>query len=174
MNSAAKKRIMFSPREDFYFATYSMLVLLDSLGLRDGRFLKDYRKLAFLTEFVNDDNLIYIIEKDQERELSRIDREYLFKSYTNGLSRRSETLKILFRLEKSDLLTLRKGNIDSLVDVSLLRENIPPDLLNKELFGKEYGNAKRLSVAIQRLSALTLNTMLSKIYEERGIKTWAL
>lgn len=171
MNESAKKRIMFAPMDDFYFLTYAILVTLDALGCKKGRFLKDYRKLGFLIEFTTDERLLRILEQPIEKILNRLDKEHLFKSYTNGLSRRSEVLKILFRLEKSKLVTLRNGGTNSLVDISLSSE-VPISFFNKEIFSQEYLNASRLSLNVKQLSRLTLETTLEKFYRIRGVKIW--
>lgn len=171
MTDAIKKRIMFSPDYDFYFTTYSLLVSLDALGCKKGRYFKDYRKLAFLVEFATEDKLVSILERPDGKDLNRIDKEYLFKSYTNGLSRRSEILKILFRLEKSGFVILRKGDINSLVDVSL-SELIPKSFFDKNFFHSEYSNVRRTTAQIKQLTRLTLDTTIQKIYEAHGVKTW--
>ncbi|MBB6285667.1 MULTISPECIES: hypothetical protein [unclassified Pseudomonas] len=171
MTDAIKKRIMFSPDYDFYFTTYALLVSLDALGCKKGRYFKDYRKLAFLVEFATEDKLVSILERPDGKDLNRIDKEYLFKSYTNGLSRRSEILKILFRLEKSGFVILRKGDINSLVDVSL-SELIPKSFFDKNFFHSEYSNVRRTTAQIKQLTRLTLDTTIQKIYEAHGVKTW--
>lgn len=173
MTDLVKKRIMFSSGYDFYFMAYALLVTLDALGCKKGRYFKDYRKLAFLIEFITEEKLLTILERPEQKPLNRVDKEYLFKSYTNGLSRRSETLKILFRLEKSGLVILRKRDINSLVDVSLT-DSVPSGFFDKEFFKREYSNAHRLSILVKRLTRLTLSTTLSNIYEGRGVKTWDL
>ncbi len=171
MIDAVKKRIMFATVDDFYFLTYAILITLDASGCKKGRFLKDYRKLGFLIEFTTDERLLRILEHPVGKRLSRLDNEHLFKSYTNGLGRRSEVLKILFRLEKSGLVILRKGDTHSLVDVSLSND-VPAEFFDKSIFAQEYSNVGRLALAVKQLTRLTLSTTLSKMYEVRGIKTW--
>lgn len=183
---------MYLAGEDFYYFTYSIFLTLDLLECKNGRYFKDYRKLPFLIEFISDDNLLYILESSFDREiandlrdnqtssirtrkhLNRLDKEYMFRSYTMGIARRSEILKLLFTLEKSGYVVLEKGDLQSTVNVSLVKENIPHGFFDQTLFAKEYKNAKRLRSLVKRLSFLTLDTMLAKIYEERGVKTWAL
>lgn len=171
MIEAVKKRIMFASVDDFYFLTYAILITLDALECKKGRYLKDYRKLGFLIEFTTDERLLRILEQPIGKNLSRLDIEHLFKSYTNGLGRRSEILKILFRLEKSGLVTLRKGDSHSLVDISL-SNNVPVEFFDKTIFAQEYLNTSRLGLTIKQLTRLTLSTTLSKIYQIRGIKIW--
>lgn len=178
----AKKRLMFLAGEDFYYFTYSILLALDYLGCKEGRYFKDYRKLPFVIDFLGDSNLVYILASTQDiaerdrpkNELNRIDTEYLFKSYANGVARRSEILKLLFTLERKGYVSLQKGDLQSAVNVSLNPKNLPLKFLDRSVFEKEYRNAEQLRMLVKRLSTLTLDTMLKKLYDDRGVRTWAL
>jgi len=172
-NKIVKKNLMYLSGEDFYLFCYAIFVVLDSLNCKDGKFFKDYRKLAFLIEFLKDENLNLIISKETKKSLNPIDKDYLFHSYSTGLSRRSEILKLLFMLEKRNFVTLEKGNIKSFVNVTLNKEHIPNDFFNEKIFSKEYMNIKSFKKTVKRLSTLKLETMLEKIYDEHGVPTWA-
>jgi hypothetical protein len=167
----AKKRLMYLSGEDFYLYCYSVFVILDSLGCTEEKYFRDYRKLAFLTDIINDDKTVYVISHCKGERLNPKDYECLIDSYSNGLTRRSEILKLLFVLEKSGYVVLKRGKAQE-IDVSLIKKNIPNDFLAKDIFDSEYKNIKDVSKEIGRLAALTLDTMLSKIYVSSGIKTW--
>jgi hypothetical protein len=173
-NSNVKKGLMYLSGEDFYLFCYAVIITLDSLKCNDGKYFKDYRKLAFIIDFIKDERLIYILNNLDSESHNNIDKEYLFNSYSNGLTRRSEDLKLLFTLEKKGFISLEKGNISSLVNVSLNKKNLPKSFFDKTIFGNEYDNLNSLKTSVKRLSTLTLDTMLGKIYRERGIKTWAI
>ena len=168
-----KKRLMYLSGEDFYLFSYTVLVALDFLNCKKGKFFKDYRKLAFLIEFIRDEKLNYIISNSDERTLNPLDKEYLFSSYSTGLSRRSEILKLLFTLEKKKLVILERGN-NNMINVSLNKEILPASFLDKKIFKKEYSNLDSFCSTIQRVTALTLETMLDRIYKQNGIATWAI
>ncbi len=169
-----KKRMMYTSGEDFYLFSYAIFITLDSLNCKNEKYFKDYRKLAFLIEFIKDNKLNYIISNASKKTMNPIDKEYLFNSYSVGLSRRSEVLKLLFTLEKKGYVSLEKGNTKSLVNVSLNKDGIPDEFLNKEVFMKEYKNIKFFQSYIKRLSTLNLNTMLDRVYGKNGINTWAV
>lgn len=191
-NNQAKKRMMFLTGEDFYYFTYSIILTLELLGCKNGKYFKDYRKLPFIVEFINDDNLMYIFEShvqcdnairlpddDQsspspQRAINKLDKEYMFRSYSTGMARRSEFLKLLFTLEKSGFVVLEKGDLNSAVNVSLARDNVPATFFDTTLFSKECKNTIKLQSMVKRLASLNLSTMLTKIYESQGVKTWAL
>lgn len=173
-NKAVKKRLMYLPGEDFYVFCYTALIVLDYLSCKDGRYFKDYRKLAFLIEFIKDEKLNYIISNTHDKSLNPIDKEYLFSSYSAGLGRRSEMLKLLFTLEKKNYLILNKGDKKSLVNVSLNNEAIPKEFFDKKFFLREYHNIDIFTQCVKKLSTLKLETMLNRIYEQNGITTWAI
>lgn len=173
-NKNVKKSLMYLSGEDFYVFCYAVLIVLDYLKCKDGRYFKDYRKLAFLIEFIKDDKLNYIISNTHGKSLNPIDKEYLFSSYSTGLGRRSEILKLLFTLEKKNYIVLDKGDTRSLVNVSLNKEAIPSDFFNKEIFSREYRNISVFTQCVKKLSALKLDTLLNRIYVQNGIVTWAI
>src|SRR5690554_7704158 len=106
---STKKRLMYLSGEDFYLYCYSVFVILDFLGCRDGKYFRDYRKLAFLTDIINDDKAVYVVSRSLGETLNPKDYECLLDSYSNGLTRRSEILKLLFVLEKKGYVSLNRG-----------------------------------------------------------------
>lgn len=189
MGRSAKKKLMFLTGEDYYLLTYSLLLLLKTLNCKNGKYFKDYRKLPFLIEIINDDNLIFILSPKPvlnenvtlgkapltaARPLNVVDKEYLFRSYSAGMARRSEILKILFTLEKSGLVTLRKGDHEFEIDVCMNATSIPVGFFNKTIFAREIENIIKFKSIVKRLSALTFRTMIEAIYDKHGIQTWTL
>ncbi|GAB1146696.1 MAG: hypothetical protein SwBeaBPW_09850 [Shewanella algae] len=162
---------MYLSGEDFYFYCYSVFVILDSLGCRDGKYFRDYRKLAFLTDIISDDKTVYVVSRSSEEKLNPKDYECLLDSYSNGLTRRSEILKLLFVLEKRGYVSLNRGKAQE-IDVTLAKESLPNNFLNNNVFESETQNIKDVSKKVGRLASLTLDTMLSKIYVENGVRTW--
>lgn len=168
---SAKKRLMYLSGEDFYLYCYSVFIILDSLKCRDGKYFRDYRKLAFLMDIIGDNKTVYVVSHSSGENLNPKDYECLLDSYSNGLTKRSEILKLLFVLEKRGYIVLDRG-IGQEINVSLCKENLPSDFLNKNIFTMESRNILDVSKKVKRLASLTLNTMLSKIYTENGVRTW--
>ncbi len=163
---------MYLSGEDFYLYCYSIFVILDSLGCYDGKYFRDYRKLAFLTDIINNEKVVYVVSNSGSEKLNAKDYECLLNSYSTGLTRRSEILKLLFVLEKRQYVTLQKGQFQE-INVSLNKSSLPYRFLSDRVFKFEYQNIKNISKKITKLSRLTLETMLNKIYVENGIRTWA-
>lgn len=172
MNEAVKKNLMFVSSDDFYLLTYSIIIILDCLGCKKGKIFRDYRKLPFIIELINNNRNILILDASSAALLRKSDKDFLFHSYTNGLAKRSETLKILFILEKKGYITLHKGDIETLVNITLNIENLPQGFISKEVFKSEYMNCEKFKKTIQRSSSTTLDTFLSKTYRDRGVKVW--
>jgi hypothetical protein len=173
-----KKRLMFVKGEDFYFLTYNILLILKVLKCNCGvRKFKDYRKLAFLIDFVSDYNLINIIKNGSQRDLLNVlDRDLLMRTYSNGMIRQNELIKLLFTLEKNKFITLEKEGDTNLVSVCINIENIPIDFLgdNDNIFQSEIININTLKSQIQRLTNTNLDHMLQKLFDNYGIKRWAV
>ena len=170
-DASTKKRLMYLSGEDFYLYCYSVFVILDSLGCRDGRYFRDYRKLAFLTDIISDDKTVYVVSHSSGEKLNPKDYERLLDSYSNGLTRRSEILKLLFVLEKRGYVSLNRGKTQE-IDVALTKENLPNDFLSSNIFDSESKNIKNVAKKVRRLASLTMDTMLNKIYAENGVRTW--
>lgn len=175
MTTDVKKQLMYLAGEDFYLFSYSLIIALDSLKCGDGRYFKDYRKLAFIVEFIKDKRLNYILSNTViGKPLNPIDKECLFNSYSAGLGRRSEILKLLFMMEKKGYIFLEKGTVHNVVNVSLNIQSIPDAFFDRKLFSLEYANIFALRTHLKRLSALTLDSFLDRVYVRNGITVWAL
>lgn len=171
-NISTKKRLMYLSGEDFYLYCYSVFVILDCLGCQDGKYFRDYRKLSFLIDIISDDKTVYVVSHSSGGKLNPKDYERLLDSYSNGLTRRSEILKLLFVLEKRGYVSLNRGKAQE-IDVTLAKGSLPDEFLSKNVFDSESKNIKDISKKVGRLASLTLDTMLNKIYVESGVRTWA-
>lgn len=164
---------MFSKGDDFYFLSYNILVLLYGLGcLSDKRVFKDYRKLAFLIDFISSRELVVTIKRSGMI-VNPIDRELLTRAYADGLLRLNQIIRLLFTLEKKGLIILQRQPDKDTIDVSLKKEAVQDVFFDKELFKLELSNLKSLSETVQRITSLTLDTLLNKLFDNHGIKTWA-
>lgn len=172
-NINTKKRLMYLSGEDFYLFCYSIFIILDLLNCKSGKMFRDYRKLPFLINIMNDERLTSIVSS-HGIPLDTYSKECLFHSYSNGLMRRSEILKLLFTLEKKGFVVLQKGNQNLEIDVMLEKSNIPNSFFDKKIFLSEYKRLDIIKRNIKLLKKLTLETMLKKIYTEKGIKTWGI
>jgi hypothetical protein len=172
--SGNKKRLMFIKGEDFYFLTYNIIILLKVLGCTShDKTFKDYRKLAFLVDFSSDWSLLNILRSyPSGRYINYRDKEMLTRSYSSGLVRINEILKLLFALEKQGLIGIEKNTVNSQLDVFLKKEALPASLFEHNIFKLELDNTEMLKRVVPRLSVIKLETLLSSMYYNYGITKW--
>lgn len=173
MEQTIKKKIMFSKGDDFYFLSYNIILILYGLGCFCGqRKFKDYRKLAFLIDFISNRNLTQTISK-QTRLFNPVDRELFTRAYANGMLRLNQIVRLLFTLEKRGLVILDREPDKDVVNVCLNKAAVEQAFFDKELFQLEIGNIEILNKSIPRTNILALDTLLERLFDNYGIKTWA-
>lgn len=172
--SENKKRLMFIKGEDFYFLTYNIIIILKTLGCTSEiKSFKDYRKLAFLIDFVSDWSLLNILlAYPSGKYLNYRDKESLTRSYSSALVRMNEILKLLFALEKKGILGLIKNQTNGNLDVYLQKSAIPKDFFEADIFSLELNNANLLKRNFGRISSNKLETTLAAFYYNYGITKW--
>lgn len=172
MRKSNNRRLNFISGEDFYFLAYSILLALHLLG-GTARRIRDHRKISFLVQFLADDRLIGIIERTAEKGVGNpVDRELLFSSYTKAELQKREVFKILFALEKRGFVGLERTDMAEVVDVTLIRDNLPKGFLESESFAKEKSNAAKLKKLLPRLASSSFEALINRLYRERGVKAW--
>lgn len=168
-----KRPLFFISGEDFYFVAYSILLVLEYLG-GSARRVKDHRKIAYLIQFLDDSRLIDLLERTQGTGVANAaDRELLFSSYTNAELHKREVFKIIFSMERRGFLQMRRTNNPEILDITLVGEEIPQGFFENDSFADEKANANRLKKLYPRLSLLTFESLLDRIYEDRGVRVWA-
>lgn len=164
---------MFSKGDDFYFLSYNILLILYGLDCVCGRrVFKDYRKLAFMIDFISNRSLAITVTHTQLL-INPVDRELFTRAYANGLLRLNQIIRLLFTLESQGLIELQREDGKDIVNVCLKSEAKSNPFFDKELFKLELTNLDILSKSIQRTSSLNLETLLTKLFDNHGIKTWA-
>lgn len=167
-----KRPLFFISGEDFYYLAYSILLVIELLG-GSARRIKDHRKIAYLVQFLGDSRLVDILERTQKSKVKNaVDRDLLFSSYTNAELHKREVFKIIFSLERKGFLhILRTQNLEVL-EVSLDSEKIPKNFFQDENFRAERDNSEKLKKLVPRLSMLTFDSLLERLYMDRGVRVW--
>jgi hypothetical protein len=174
MNRPDKRRLNYITEEDFYFLTYEILIALHSLSASTGAAFKDHRKLAYLIHLISDERVIGILERNQGRPIiSSVDKELLFSSFTKGEMHKREVYKLLLALHKKGFVEIVRGAQAEVFDVILKRQALPKGFLAGDVFFSDRKSAGRLKLVIQRISSLTLETFLTRIYKDYGLNVWA-
>lgn len=167
-----KKQLMYIHSEDFYFLTYNTFVLLNVLDcVNEKRFLKDYRKLAYLIEFVSNPYYASFLTKER---LGENNLRELRDLYSNAFVREKEISRLLFALEQQGVVKLKKKEGAEIIDVTLMKGEIPSDFLDKELFQVEIRNTQLIKENVPRLTSIKLESVIGKIFTDKGFEPWQL
>jgi hypothetical protein len=175
MTIESKKGIMFSTGEDFYVYTYAIIIILEVLGCKGQKLFKDCRKMPYLIDFIINSRSADILELYSNRVIkSKVDKVALTEAYSRAALRRGEVFKIIFSLEKKGIVVLQRGRKLDQVDVSLVSESVPVDMLDRVVFETEFNNAEIMAKTAKKLSTLTLETTVEKFFGAYGVKAWAV
>jgi len=161
---SAKKRLMFIQKEDYNFLAYSLLVLLNTLGCnKDNKLFKDFRKIAYLVDFIN-----------QGGNFGEYNRDQLSLIYTKAHIKRQLLHHLLHILSKKNYIGVSRNNKHKSFDLWIINENLPKDFLNKSFFENEINNILILKDAIgnQSLKMMTLKDLSDIIFKTKNIITW--
>lgn len=170
-NEQIKKRIMFSKDSDYYFITYNSLLILDNLKCYEGKSnFYDYRKLIYILPFIADEDLLRIATK--EASLREEEIKILEDTYINAKLREPILKSILFTLEKKGYISMKKNKNRKSIDLKLTNSSISKDFLNSEVFKIESGNINIFKSYYKRLTVVSLENLIEKIFKEKGVIIW--
>ena len=149
-----------------------ILITLDRLGKRNGSYFNDSRKLLFIILLLSDTKTFDSIIKSTEFNASKQEKEILYESYKDGVTQITRFNSLLITLEKRGLITLRKSKSLDTLDLTLNKDVIPKEFFSKKEFGNEYEKIKKLKSSVERITALSLDTFIERVYKNNGVKTW--
>jgi hypothetical protein len=167
-----KKRLMFSSSDDPYYMCFWIIITLEKLGKKENNYFNDSRKLLFIILLLSDDRTFKSLIKSIDSGASELEKEILHESYRNGITQITRFNSILITLEKRGYVTLRKSRrLDSL-DVTLNKKSISKDFFNDKNFKADYEKIKKLKSSVERITALSIETFIERIYKKNGVKIW--
>lgn len=168
-----KRPLFFISGEDFYVVAYSILLVLEYLG-GSARRVKDHRKIAYLIQFLGDSRLIDLLERTQATVVANaVDRELLFSSYATSELHKREVFKMIFSMERRGFLRMQRADSPEVLDIALISDGIPQGFFENDSFAEERANAEKLKKLVPRLSLLTFESLLDRLYRDRGVRVWA-
>ncbi|QQQ68003.1 hypothetical protein JJQ94_09440 [Pseudoalteromonas sp. GCY] len=110
--------------------------------------------------------------KSTEFSASKQEKEILYESYKDGVTQITRFNSLLITLEKRGLITLRKSKSLDTLDLTLNKGEIPKEFFSKKEFANEYEKIKKLKSSVERITALSLDTFIERVYKNNGVKTW--
>ncbi len=169
MNKKKKyeRTLLFSTKEDLYFVTYNVLVALKYLGCTGTKKFKDVNKLAFMVEFISNNELIRTLNKELDFQ-NKKDQMILSKAYSDGLMRINTLKRVLFTLKKLGFIEFSENNREV-----WLSEGKKIDAFFKgNYFDYEKENILILKTRIKRLNNITVDKFLDSAFSKNGIQSW--
>jgi hypothetical protein len=173
-NLEIKKRLMFIQGEDYNFLTYNILIILRELKcFGPEKKFKDFRKLAYLVSFTSNYNLANIIQNGKSGgKLNEYDKDLLNRAYNDGLVIQGQLMKLLLTLESKGYICLEKDN--NIIDISLKQDDKTLSMFDDSNYDIERSNILIIKSNIQRISILKLENLLKRLFEDYGVKRWAV
>ncbi|WP_123053079.1 hypothetical protein [Clostridium sp. JN-1] len=172
MNS--KKRMMFILEEDYYFITIKILSILKALECEVKPF-EDYRRLGIIFEFIKNDNNFYFFNKLIKGEKQDIfDNEKAIKIFCDSKLDISVIKRVLFFLEKQDIVKLQKNTKSSNIDVLLLNNKDINNLIKSGVLKDDLEKSLVIKRAIKRLRSLKIDTLQTKIFGYSEVTKWEI
>lgn len=163
-----ERTLMFSTKDDLYFITYNILVVLKYLGCDGNRKFKDVNKLAFMMEFISNKELIRTLDKTVEGQNSK-DAMMLSKAYSDGLMRINSVKRVLYTLKKAGMVEFSDNNRE----IWLKENEKTTSFFEGDYFQYEKENITMLKSRIQRLNNITIDTFLDSAFSKNGVQSWA-
>lgn len=158
----AKKRLMFIQKEDYNFLAYNTILLLDVLGCTtDTKKFKDFRKIAYLIDFINEGG-----------DPKKFDQQQLAKIYSRAQIKKKLLHHLLVILKNKKFIGVSANATSKTIDLWLNKSAVPKEFLDNELFEKEVGNINELKRVLGTLKIFTLKTLADKIFTENNVLTW--
>jgi len=166
---------MFHLEDDYYFITYHVLLFLKVMGCVDSNSrLKDYSKLCYIVPFISNDLYLNILSKQPDDEMPYSeDRKTLREVYLKSRLKRNLFSSIVFALHRKGLVSLDKPSNSTAIDI-WLNPSSELSFLTEEDYDYETDNIRAFKRLHPRIKSLTTETLLKKLYTEKGVTVWGI
>lgn len=160
--NAAKKRLMFIQKEDYNFLAYNTIILLDTLGCTsESRKFKDFRKIAYLIDFINEGG-----------DPTKFNEQQLAKIYSRAQIKKKLLHHLVVVLKNKKIIGVSVNGASRTIDLWLNRSAVPSEFLDEEFFSNEVTNINQLKAVLGTLKTFTMKTLADKIFTQNNVITW--
>lgn len=168
----SKKRMMFILEDDYYFITIKILSILNALEC-DVKPFEDHRKLGIIFEFVKDEkNFIFLQKLLQNDNLDLFDNERAVKIFCESKLNVSVIKRVLFFLEKQQMLELTRSQKNSNINILLTKTDKFLELMDEDILSDDMERCMAIKKLIPRLRSLKLDTLQNKIFGYSEVTKW--
>ncbi len=168
----SKKRMMFILEEDYYFITVKILSILQALDCEKKPF-EDYRKLGIIFEFIkSEENMIFLEKLFNKKTDNLIDNERAIKIFCDSRLDVTVIKRVLFFLEKQDIVELSRNKKNNNIDVLLKDKAEFNELIEMGILSEDMQRCKRVKSLFPRVRSLKLETLQKKIFGYDEVSKW--
>lgn len=160
-----KKRMMFVLDEDYYFITIKIISILKYMNCIKSKIV-DYRKIAYIIAFISDENNLKLLSNsiNDFNTLSIIEREKLISIYCKGNIDQPIVKRVLFFLEKRNIVCMNKNNKYGCIDVGLVKNNDLDVLFEDRVFKEDMERIKFFYSKYSRVKSVKYDTFMNKVF----------
>jgi len=168
----SKKRLMFILEDDYYYITLKVLAILKALDCNKKPF-EDYRKIGIIFELIKSQSNLLLLEKIISKlQLDIFDSERIIGISCNAKMNSAVIKRVLFFLEKQNIINMNKSSKGDYIDVLLLDSCHINELIEENILDDDIEKVKLLKREIPRLRSIKNSTMCKKIFCTIEVMPW--
>lgn len=158
----AKRRIMFIQQEDYNFLVYNLvLILLVNRCDSKSASFHDFRKIAYLIEFISTNKIISSFTQDELGDI-----------YSRAQLKKMLLSHVLIVLKRQGIIDISLNVPHQSFDIWINRNKLPSDFFCETLFSNEIKNIKELNSIIKRIRTTTIVKLVDTLFTSKNIITW--
>lgn len=168
----SKKRMMFILEEDYYFITIKILSILRALDCHKKPF-EDYRKLGIIFEFIKSkENLDFFQKLVNHNQQNLFDSEKSIRIFCDSRLNVSVIKRVLFFLEKQDMIDMNRSVKNSNIDVVLKESEAFTNLLDMGILEEDISRCLIIKKLLPRIRSFKLDTLQNKVFGYDEVSKW--
>lgn len=168
----SKKRMMFILEEDYYFITIKLLSILNALDC-DKKPFEDYRKLGIVLEAIkSEENIIFLQKLIHHSQLNIFDNDKAIKFFCDSRLNVSVIKRVLFFLEKQNMVELTRSIKNSNINVTLKESEAFNNLIEMKILDEDLNRCFTVRKLIPRIRSLKLETLQKKVFGYDEVSKW--
>ena len=168
----SKKRLMFILEEDYYYITLKVLAILKALECEKRPF-EDYRKIGIIFELIKNSTHINFFEKIiNGNQLDIFDNEQVINISCNAKMNTAVIKRVLFFLEKQNMINMVKSTKRESIDVLLLKSEQLEVLVSDGVLNEDITQVNLIKKYIPRIKTLKIKTLRQKIFGSSEVTKW--
>lgn len=159
---SARKRIMFIQKEDYNYLIYNLILVLDGLGcLDESKPFKDFRRIAYILEFLG-----------SSKSIDEYTQEELGNIYLKAQVKKKLLSHVLIILKNKGYIDISANVLHRTFDIWLNKNNIPNEFWDERLFELEIDNLEKVKKYIPRFRIGVIKTLAERVFLEKNVLIW--